>query len=149
MATLLRKTYTKPLPEGAKVRMRTEPLPAGAKLTIYKGRRVARWRDAKGKLQRADVSADGGRIVRRFATWQANGKTTKAEVVTELRRSFDHVIEISQGLSEAERARQVVFFGLTADLGTALTLMQGDMHEHLGQSIAYARMNQIVPPWSR
>ena len=24
-----------------------------------------------------------------------------------------------------------------------------DMHEHLGQSIAYARMNQIVPPWSR
>ena len=24
-----------------------------------------------------------------------------------------------------------------------------DMHEHLGQLIAYARMNQIVPPWSR
>jgi hypothetical protein len=23
-----------------------------------------------------------------------------------------------------------------------------DMHEHLGQSIAYARTNQIVPPWS-
>ena len=25
----------------------------------------------------------------------------------------------------------------------------GDMHEHLGQLIAYARTNQIVPPWSR
>jgi len=25
----------------------------------------------------------------------------------------------------------------------------GDMHEHLGQMIAYARMNQIVPPWSK
>jgi hypothetical protein len=23
------------------------------------------------------------------------------------------------------------------------------MNEHLGQSIAYARMNGIVPPWSR
>jgi hypothetical protein len=28
-------------------------------------------------------------------------------------------------------------------------LVAGDMHEHLGQLIAYARMNQIVPPWSR
>ena len=25
----------------------------------------------------------------------------------------------------------------------------GDMHEHLGQLIAYARMNRIVPPWSK
>jgi hypothetical protein len=25
----------------------------------------------------------------------------------------------------------------------------GDMHEHLGQMIAYARMNMIVPPWSK
>jgi hypothetical protein len=25
----------------------------------------------------------------------------------------------------------------------------GDMHEHLGQLIAYARMNHIVPPWSK
>jgi hypothetical protein len=28
-------------------------------------------------------------------------------------------------------------------------LVAGDMHEHLGQLIAYARMNQIVPPWSQ
>jgi hypothetical protein len=25
----------------------------------------------------------------------------------------------------------------------------GDLHEHLGQMIAYARMNHIVPPWSK
>ncbi len=74
---------------------------------------------------------------------------SKAEVMEELRRSFNHIIELSRGLSQEERARQVEFFGLTVDLGTALTLMQNDMHEHLGQSIAYARMNQIVPPWSR
>jgi hypothetical protein len=24
-----------------------------------------------------------------------------------------------------------------------------DMHEHLGQLIAYARTNHVVPPWSR
>lgn len=28
-------------------------------------------------------------------------------------------------------------------------LVGGDMHEHLGQLIAYARTNRIVPPWSR
>ena len=94
---------------------------------------------------RPDWAADGG-IGPELARVQA---LTKADVVAELRRSLDHVIEISQGLSDEERARQVVFFGLTTDLSTALTLMQSDMHEHLGQSIAYARMNQIVPPWSR
>jgi hypothetical protein len=25
----------------------------------------------------------------------------------------------------------------------------GDLHEHLGQMIAYARINHIVPPWSK
>lgn len=77
------------------------------------------------------------------------GALSKADMVNELRRSFDHVIALAKGLSDEDRARQVDFFGLTVDLGTALTLMQSDMHEHLGQSIAYARMNQIVPPWSQ
>jgi hypothetical protein len=27
--------------------------------------------------------------------------------------------------------------------------MAGDLHEHLGQLIAYARMNGIKPPWSK
>jgi hypothetical protein len=28
-------------------------------------------------------------------------------------------------------------------------MISGDMHEHLGQLIAYARMNNVVPPWSK
>jgi hypothetical protein len=31
---------------------------------------------------------------------------------------------------------------------TALAI-DGDLHEHLGRLIAYARMNKIVPPWSK
>jgi hypothetical protein len=27
--------------------------------------------------------------------------------------------------------------------------MTADLHEHLGQLIAYARMNGITPPWSK
>jgi len=30
-----------------------------------------------------------------------------------------------------------------------MLLMQGHGHEHTGQGIAYARMNGVVPPWSR
>ena len=32
--------------------------------------------------------------------------------------------------------------------GAAFTLLF-DQHEHLGQSIAYARTNNVVPPWSK
>jgi hypothetical protein len=31
----------------------------------------------------------------------------------------------------------------------ALMLILEDQHEHLGQSIAYARSNSVVPPWSK
>jgi hypothetical protein len=30
----------------------------------------------------------------------------------------------------------------------AMTILGNHMHEHLGQSIAYARMNGVVPPWT-
>ena len=31
---------------------------------------------------------------------------------------------------------------------SAFTLLLSHAHEHLGQSIAYARMNGVTPPWS-
>jgi len=31
----------------------------------------------------------------------------------------------------------------------ATTYTLNDLHEHLGQLVAYARMNSIVPPWSK
>jgi hypothetical protein len=74
---------------------------------------------------------------------------SREDLIGELERSFDHLLALVRGLSEEDRQQQVDFFGLTVDLTTAVTLMGSDMHEHLGQAIAYARMNQIVPPWSR
>jgi hypothetical protein len=35
----------------------------------------------------------------------------------------------------------------TTKQGAALMLLM-DQHEHLGQSIAYARSNKVTPPWS-
>ena len=42
-----------------------------------------------------------------------------------------------------------VFFGQATNGAGIVGHSVVDMHEHLGQTIAYARMNQIVPPWSR
>jgi uncharacterized damage-inducible protein DinB len=39
-------------------------------------------------------------------------------------------------------------FGPDANKGDIIYLLAGHAHEHLGQSIAYARVNGIVPPWT-
>ena len=74
---------------------------------------------------------------------------SKADVIAEMERSFDHMIESFRSMTAADLAADASWFGQatngTGIVGHAVV----DMHEHLGQSIAYARMNQIVPPWSR
>jgi uncharacterized damage-inducible protein DinB len=69
----------------------------------------------------------------------------KADVVKFLKTSFDAVRE---SYPKADRQKKVQFFGkeVTAD-GVFLRLLI-HINEHMGQSIAYARMNGVVPPWS-
>jgi uncharacterized damage-inducible protein DinB len=43
----------------------------------------------------------------------------------------------------------VKLFGRDMTKQAALMLILADQHEHLGQSIAYARTNGVVPPWSK
>ncbi len=74
---------------------------------------------------------------------------SKEELIADMRRSFAYLLDLVTDLTDEDRARHVQFFGREVDLGTAIDLMANDMHEHLGQSIAYARTNHIVPPWSR
>lgn len=71
------------------------------------------------------------------------------DLLAEMSRSFQHTLELVRAMDEESRGRRVSFFGLQAPLESAVTLMVNDMHEHLGQLIAYARMNGVVPPWSR
>jgi hypothetical protein len=40
-------------------------------------------------------------------------------------------------------------FGQQMPVHAAVATAMADMHEHLGQLIAYARANRVVPPWSR
>jgi uncharacterized damage-inducible protein DinB len=72
--------------------------------------------------------------------------TQKAEVIRLLRESLDAV---ASGYKTADRQKQVQIFnrGAVAD-GVFLRILLHN-NEHMGQSIAYARMNGIAPPWSQ
>jgi hypothetical protein len=74
---------------------------------------------------------------------------TKAQIIAEMGRSFDHLSRSLAGMSDAARAADGGTFGRDMKVDAGITLALSDMHEHLGQLIAYARMNRIVPPWSR
>ena len=74
---------------------------------------------------------------------------SKADLIAEMERSFNYMIASLRNMTTADITGKASWFGQattgTGVVGHAVV----DMHEHLGQSIAYARMNQIVPPWSR
>ena len=74
---------------------------------------------------------------------------SKADVITEMGLSFDYMIEALRYMTPADQVTEASWFGQTTDGIGIVGLSVMDMHEHLGQSIAYARMNRIVPPWSR
>ena len=43
----------------------------------------------------------------------------------------------------------ITYYGQATLPRIAATYTLNDLHEHLGQLVSYARMNQIVPPWSK
>ena len=73
--------------------------------------------------------------------------TTKADVVTWLRRSLEAVRTARSNLKPVDLARKVKIQGRDATVdGMYLRIIVHD-NEHMGQLIAYARMNGIAPPW--
>ncbi len=53
------------------------------------------------------------------------------------------------GLTRATINTPIRYYGQSTLPRVASTYTLNDLHEHLGQVVAYARMNSIVPPWSR
>ena len=66
-----------------------------------------------------------------------------------LKASYLNLQETIAGLSDNDLQAQVKLFGKDMTKQSALMLILGDQHEHLGQSIAYARSNGVAPPWSK
>jgi uncharacterized damage-inducible protein DinB len=66
-----------------------------------------------------------------------------------LKDSYANLQKAIAGLSDSDLQTPVKLFGHYLTKQGAVMLLLGDQHEHLGQSIAYARSNGVVPPWSK
>ena len=73
---------------------------------------------------------------------------SKPEVVSYLRRSLEAVKAARAQLKPGDLQRKVKIYGETVNVdGMYLRIICHD-NEHMGQLIAYARINGVVPPWS-
>ncbi len=74
--------------------------------------------------------------------------TDKAKVVEALKQSLAHVRQAATNTPEAEWDKTVTYSGRNIVVREAFFRQALGMREHLGQSVAYARMNRVVPPWT-
>ena len=74
--------------------------------------------------------------------------TDKTRIVEELNKSWEFTQKAINGMSNADFARLLPKLGPQANAGDVVYILVADAHEHLGQSVAYARENGIVPPWT-
>jgi uncharacterized damage-inducible protein DinB len=72
----------------------------------------------------------------------------KARVLEELKKSFAHIRTAALRATDADLDKPIKMFGSDTTQRAAFMQALTHLHEHLGQSIAYARMNGVIPPWS-
>jgi uncharacterized damage-inducible protein DinB len=83
-----------------------------------------------------------------------NGKTfeksttDKDKIVAELNRTSDFAHKSIKAMNNADFAKLLPKLGPHANAGNVVYILVADAHEHLGQLVAYARTNGIVPPWT-
>jgi uncharacterized damage-inducible protein DinB len=74
--------------------------------------------------------------------------TDKARIIEELNKSWEFAQKTINGMSNADFAKLLPKLGPQANAGDVVYILVADAHEHLGQLVAYARANGIVPPWT-
>ena len=80
---------------------------------------------------------------------QFESTATKENVLKHLKEGYAYGRQAVEGVDPATLAATRKFFGRDASTTDVALGMSGDLHEHLGQLIAYARVNGIKPPWSK
>lgn len=72
----------------------------------------------------------------------------KSKVLQVLKDSFAHFRGAIVALNEADADKPQKMFNRETTLRGSFVAITGHFGEHLGQSIAYARVNGVVPPWT-
>lgn len=102
-------------------------------------------------FQGAPAPAASG-ITSDYATAAAYEKraATKEQVVADLTASFAHVHQaIGSTVNDQNMGEPIKMFGQDFTRRRGALLLLTHLHEHLGQLIAYARINGVTPPWSQ
>jgi hypothetical protein len=73
---------------------------------------------------------------------------SKEEAIAELRDSFAHLERAMRALDEPRLDEPIQAFGHTMPALNLWVLTMTHLHENLGQLVAYARSNRVVPSWS-
>ena len=76
-------------------------------------------------------------------------KLTDAEVIAAMDQALHTLSATLDALSLATVGTPVRYYGQMTLPRVAVAYTVNDLHEHLGQLVAYTRTNQIVPPWSK
>lgn len=76
-------------------------------------------------------------------------KADKAAIVADLEASFKHLHVGMNLITDQNLGGSIDWFGQPATRHKAIVSTVTHLHEHLGQLIAYARSNNVKPPWSR
>lgn len=75
--------------------------------------------------------------------------TQKSEVIAWLKRSLDAVKSARATVTPADLQRKVRIGNRDAKVDGMYLRIIVHANEHMGQLVAYARMNGVVPPWSQ
>jgi uncharacterized damage-inducible protein DinB len=122
------------------------------------------WRPGKGVRSVAEVylhAAGGGYFFGKMLGFEIpadvasqmkgleKSTTDKAKIQKVLSDSFTWFGNQVKALPDAELSKTIDLFGHPATKRAVVMITLGHYQEHLGQSIAYARSNGVVPPWSK
>jgi len=80
---------------------------------------------------------------------ESSKETDKKSAMAMLEKSFDVVKESVGKFTEEDLNKEIEAFGMKFTVRNFMVTFLNHCHEHLGQSIAYARMNGVTPPWSK
>ena len=71
-----------------------------------------------------------------------------AKIREMLKESYAWAEKAISDTPDADLDAQTDFFGMKMSKRAAMLILTSHSHEHLGQLIAYARSNNITPPWT-
>lgn len=94
--------------------------------------------DATGSKMPADLKSGMEKTV-----------TSKADVISWLRRSLEAVKQAHASETPADMQRKTKFFNTDTTVEGIFLRIIVHNNEHMGQLVAYARMTGVVPPWSQ